>query len=241
MEDINKTINKVINFYSDLTFDEPTHKYFVKGKPLKYSVSGLIKKFTKKKDFDKIALQQDKKHRLPEGSHKRLWDYNKEAACALGTKVHYFGELYPFARTMKPTNGHEEAIVKFWEDMPQHIIPVKMEIQMYHKKFMFAGTADILLYDTIKNVFIIADYKTNKDLFKNFGDETLKGPFSHLLDCPYDKYQLQLSFYQILLEQTGVKVESRRIVWLKPNGEYDMYLTEDYREPLMEYLNNNKL
>jgi len=236
---IKDKLENIHKFFEGLTFNEEKHQYKVKDISLKLSVSGVIKKFVTEVDFDEIALEQDAKHGMSEGTMKQLWEYNKEAACAFGTKVHFFGELYPFHRTLKPTNKHEEAIVKFWNDLPEHIIPVKMELQMYHKKFMFAGTADIILYDTIKKVFIIADYKTNKDLFKNFRKKTLLAPFNNLLDSPYSKYVLQLSFYQLLFEQTGYKVDSRRIVWLKPDGNYEMYLTDDYRKPIMEYLNNN--
>ena len=129
----------------------------------------------------------------------------------------------------------EEAIVNFWNDLPSTVIPVVMELQMYHKEYMFAGTADILLYNTVTNTFIIGDYKTNKDLFKNYKGKTLLSPFKNLLDNPYNKYQLQLSFYQLLLEQTGFKVSSRKLIWLKPDGTYLLYNTDDYTDILNRF------
>ncbi len=231
-------IKGIEEFFNQLTFVEKTHKYYVGDDKIKYSVSGLIHKFVEHVDFDEIAEKKDRELGLPVGSHKQMWKYNAESACALGTKVHFFGELYPFCKELEPTNPQEEAIVKFWNDLPEHIVPAKMELQMYHKEYMFAGTADILLYDTKKDVFHIADYKTNKDLFKNFADKRMLAPFDDLQDSPISHYGLQLSFYQILFEQTGHKVESRKIVWLKNDGSYELYPLKDYTNELREQLKN---
>ena len=67
------------------------------------------------------------------------------------------------------------------------------------------------------------------------------GPFKDLLDMPLNHYQLQLSFYQILFEQLGLRVESRKIIWVKPTGDYEMYDTQDYTSILKDYLKNNKV
>lgn len=67
------------------------------------------------------------------------------------------------------------------------------------------------------------------------------GIFDNLLDSPYNKYQLQLSFYQILLEQIGLKVSSRKLIWLRPTGKYELYNTEDYTDVLRDWLKNNEL
>lgn len=66
-----------------------------------------------------------------------------------------------------PFNAQEEAVVKFWKELPEHIILVGVEIRMYHFSLLYPGTMNILLFDTKNQTYIIADYKTNKDLFKN--------------------------------------------------------------------------
>lgn len=233
--------NKIIGFFKDLEFNEPNHIYSVNGNRIKNSVSKLIKRFVKKTNFDNIAISIDNRDSLPNGTTSMMWKLNSNVSLAIGTAAHYFGEMYPFNKILKPSNGYEEAIVKFWNDLPDHIVPVVMELKMYHKDYMFAGTGDILLYNTKTGYYIIGDYKTNKDLFKNFQGQTMKGPFTFLLDMPLNHYQLQLSFYQILFEQIGFNVESRKVIWLKPDGEYEMYDTEDYTEVLKDYLKNNKV
>ena len=42
--------------------------------------------------------------------------------------------------------------------------------------------------------------------------------------------------YQLLFEQCGFEVESRRIIWLKPNGTYENFKTEDLTQKLLKEL-----
>ena len=141
-------------------------------------------------------------------------------------------EGYVVDRTHKSMSGFDDAIKKFWADLPDYIVPLLLEIRMYHKKYMFAGTADILLYNTRTGQIYIADYKTNKDLFKNYQGQRMTGPFSHLLCSPFNHYKLQLSYYQILLEQIGIKVSGRKLIWLKKEGDYLLYNLDDYSDVL---------
>ena len=129
--------------------------------------------------------------------------------------------------------GQERAVIKFWNDLPEHVVPLILELQMYHKQYMYAGTADVPLYNKKTKTVIIADYKTNKDLFKNFRGKKLLHPFTDLLDNPFNKYQIQLSYYQLLFEQVGLNVSSRKIIWLKKDGEYEVFDTVDYTEKLI--------
>ena len=236
-----KDINKILKFFNGLEFNEGQHLYTVNGKNINSSVSKIIKNFVKPFDTDGISKGVARKRGLSQKEVLAEWKEISDKACDKGTRVHIFGELYPFDRTLKPSDKYEEAVVKFWNDLPSHIVPVIMELRMYHKDYLFAGTGDILLYNKISGQYIIGDYKTNKDLFKNFKGQKMLSLFDDLLDMPLNHYQLQLSFYQILFEQIGLKVESRKIIWLKPDGTYDMYDTEDYTGTLKEYLKHNKV
>ena len=229
MENIKK---EILDFFKGLTFDEDTHKYFVQGTPIDRSVSLLIKDFCL--PFDKNRLSFHVANKLGKSQNEVLQSWKDEADKAIrqGKEAHLFGELYPFNRNLRPQSQFDVAIMKFWNDLPPHIVPVMCELQMYHLKKRYAGTADIILYNTKTGKFIIGDYKTNKDLFKNFKGQKMLDRFSNFLDNPFNKYQLQLSYYQILLEQTGVEVSGRKLIWLKPDGTYLLYDTQD----LTQYL-----
>lgn len=229
--------DRISTFFNDLSFVEDTHTYFIKKDKVKLSVSKIVEKYKNKADWEAIKEGLSAKTGKSPQQIQEEWDKISEKACTLGTATHLFGEHYAINRNLIPSTPFEQAIVKFWNDLPEHIVLLKTEAQMYHKHFLFAGTSDILLYNTITKEIYIADYKTNKDLFKNFRLNRMSGVFSDLLCMNFNHYALQLSLYQILIEQVpGVKISKRKIIWLKPDGNYEMYDTEDYTEELQKEL-----
>ena len=230
---------KYINhFFQGLEFDEPTHRYSLNGVSIPVSVSGIVNKFKKPFPFEEKSRKKALEEGVTQQEIKDRWTNKKNKACELGTRVHLFGEKYTFDRNIVAQDGYEEAIVKFWDCLPSHIVPVMVEVRMYHKKYRFAGTCDTLLYNTHTGKHILTDYKTNEDLFKNFAGERLLHCFSDLLKNDFNCYQIQLSLYQLLFEQTGLQIEDRRIIHLNPNGDFKLYQTEDYTDRLLYYLEN---
>lgn len=222
--------------FNKLSFEETKHKYYVEGNPLSKSVSALIGDFYEHFDAQQVAPYSAAKAGVTTEEILKQWaDINQESRDR-GHRVHAFGEIYQFNRNLRPSCPQEEAIVKFWQDVPEHILPLAAELRMYHFKHLFAGTADIILFDTKTQTYIIADYKTNKDLLKNYKGKTMLGPFSHLLDNPLNHYAIQLSYYQLLLEQVGVKVSKRIIIWLGLDGNYQLFNTEDVTDILKQQL-----
>lgn len=170
------------NYFSKLKFDEKSHSYTVEDKKLT-SVSHFIHKYKNRFDAQAVAPFSAKKLGLSTEEVLQMWEDNKNRACELGTKVHLFGENYVLNNfTGDPTDGYEQAIVNFWKILPEHIIPVTLELQMYNEDFRIAGTADIICYNTKTKKLQILDYKglpldtpilTTKG-FKNMGDLTLE-------------------------------------------------------------------
>lgn len=226
-------VTQINDFFSPLQFEEERHLYTVDGIQLT-SVSGKIKEYTEPFDREGIAQRVASKRGVEIDIVLSEWDEIKDKACAIGNKTHLFGENYSVSSL--PTNGYELAVVRFWASLPEHIIPVIFELKMYCKNWGVAGTADIILYNKKTNKFIIGDYKTNKDLFKNYKGKTLLGPFNNMLDMPISKYEMQLSYYQLLFEKTGFEIEDRFLVWVKPNGEFDIFHTDDLTDKIKKEL-----
>lgn len=224
---MDKLKQEILTFFKDITFNEEFHKYYVKGEELHTSVSGVIKNFYEEFNAEVVSHYTAKKEGKTQEEVLKAWRSNSEEACRVGSKVHLFGECYALDRSLKPENGYERAIVKFFEDLPEYIIPLLPEVLMYHKDYLFGGTADLPLYNIKENKIYITDYKTNKDLFKNYKGKRMLGRFSDFLDNPFNHYQIQLSLYQILLEQVGYEVSGRKIIHLLPSGEYLAYDTEN--------------
>lgn len=231
---------KILDYFKELQFVAEEHKYQLGGRVLS-SVSSVIKKYTAPFDADKIAGFVAAKRGITKEEVLAEWEAKKNAACDRGNEAHAFAETittsqYDSEFAISTNNGLQQAILKFWSNIPDYIEPAFHELKMFSEELGIAGTADLILYNNKTGKYIICDYKTNEDLFKNYRKKKLLVPFNDLLDMPYSKYELQLSMYQILFEQCGFEVESRRIIWLQDDGTYKTYKTQDLTHRLLNEL-----
>lgn len=158
-------------------------------------------------DYDSITVEY--KDRLKKDEEGRL----------------YFEAIYP----------KEIAALKFWNDMPRCYVPIMPETKVYRKDLGYSGTFDLLVYydATLNNKteeksgLIIMDWKTNKDLYKCYGNNLLE-PFNELKDMPVSLYKLQQSLYELALTHIGLKVVGRMLMWLLETGEYEKVPLESY-------------
>ena len=242
-QDLNNLKQYVITYFSNLNFNSQEHSYKYRDRTLS-SVSSIIKRYVEHVDFNQIAkfvAIRETKLRGYKVTQKMIlqeWEDKKNASCDKGNKAHSFGEVYEKGIVADKDDNYQKAIVAFWESLPEHIIPFLFELQMFSEELGIAGTSDIILFNTKTKKFIIADYKTNEDLFKNHKGKKLMKPFNFLLDSPFGKYTIQLSMYQYLFEQMGIgfEVEGRKIIWLKSDGTFEIYNTEDCREQIVKDL-----
>jgi hypothetical protein len=76
-------------------------------------------------------------------------------------------------------------------------------------------------------------------LRKDFSRENgkmLLPPFGDYFEEPLSYYTAQLSCYQIPLEDIGLNIIARRIVWLKDDGTYELIPLNDVTERLRSVL-----
>lgn len=225
--------NKIDWLFSDLVFEEHSHTYNVNGTFFP-SVSSLIKKHETFVDFEAIAKAIAVRDSKPTSQVKKEWTKVKDDACALGTATHNYAEFYD--GTQIPENDLQLAAKKFFDELPDYYEVIFKELRMYSREFKYAGTADLILLDKRTNTLVIADFKTNKDLWKSY--QMLLPPFEDLEQNNFNKYQFQLSYYQIMLEQSNYEISNRVIVWLKRDGTYELHFAEDYTKELRKCLLN---
>lgn len=267
---------KIRSSFNGLVFIEDGHKYFLNGKPMT-CVSDVTHLF--QEHFDSKTKAQETYERNfnnPKSKYYGMtadeilvsWKKISNEACTTGTFRHEFGEscfyymigqhdkiLPDYQNRLTEDGGFvaydpkEEAVVKFYEDIPECIIPIMAETKVYDADLGYSGTFDILFYYDAelegkkpdKSGLIVMDWKTNVNLYKNFKEKKLLVPFEELLDMPLNLYKLQLSLYQNCLEKVGLKVIARRILWLKPDGTYDKINLEEFVATLKETLKNREL
>ena len=129
--------------------------------------------------------------------------------------------------------------MKFFDELPSSYHLVLNETKVYSGKNLddnknlkeqICGTFDMLYWydgdgDLSKAGFVILDYKTNANLFSDYNrkyNKVLLPPFSNIIEEDYGLYIIQLNLYALMLEDIGLPVVAKRIVWLKEDGTYQM-------------------
>lgn len=238
MLNLNEVLFKLENAFSDLEFEVEKHLYRVNNKLLT-STTSKIKQHTPEFNEKEAAGNVARKLQIKPNEILLEWKNKREKAAYQGTKVHLFAENYIINNELIPTCRQEEAVKKFIHEniLSGKYTVLTTELKMYSEKYKYAGTLDLLLWDNKLKQIVIADYKTNYDLDKQYG--CLLEPFSYTPNTPYCKYQIQLSYYQILLEEINLHAKQRLIVWLKTDGTYELRNCVDFTLTLKDYLNND--
>ena len=213
---------------NSVVYLEPVeHKYYhkVTGESFK-SVTTVLGMLEPEFNSEQIALaisMQDpskKKEQYQNMSQEEIlaeWKRINDEANEYGTEIHEIMERYLLAdKIYIPKNDYErEIILKFQkvDDMSGDIYP---ETILFSEKYKIAGTCDIL--EIKDGYFNILDFKTNKeiDYISKYGN-WLNKPVTHLSDCNFNIYALQLSLYAYMFQmQTKMKVGKLQIFYLNP-------------------------
>lgn len=154
---------------------------------------------------------------------------------------------------LAPIHPKEEAVELFMKELPSSYHLVLNEAKVYsgknpdaskNLKEQICGTFDMLYWydgdgDAAKAGFVILDYKTNKNLYNEYNRKyrrMLLPPFGNLYEEDYGLYVIQLNLYALMLEDIGLPVIARKIVWLKDDGTYDIIDTPCISDVLRECL-----
>jgi hypothetical protein len=241
---ISRINSNIDQLFSALNFEEARHLYYKRDRNgIRYlpSVSSKVEHYVPPFDEAYWLPRCARKEGMSEVDLARKWQLINETACELGHKTHSF--LEKFDGFKQPNSPQETAGINFLKSLGNRYVIIRKELRMFHHIFMYAGTMDLLLYDTETNTLIIADYKTNGDLFKTFG--MMNSPFNYLESHPYNHYQIQLSLYQILLQQLAdileIEISERWIIHLNAIEEFKVYKTNFFDEELLEELNSKLL
>ena len=136
-----------------------------------------------------------------------------------------------------PTRPKENAILKFYDELHPNLYFVLAETKVYSNKSdvskvnnPFCGTFDLLMWydnptDSSKSGLVVLDWKTNRELKKDFSREQgkfLLPPFGELYEEPLSYYTLQLNLYSLCLAGIGLPPIGARVIWLKDDGTYEL-------------------
>lgn len=208
-----------------ITFVEEGHKY--SGLNVKWeSATGLISKLHPHFPTDEAANncstnENSKYYGLTPDEIKEIWRKENTRSTDEGSLYHNKKEDYINSKDKMIRNGMLLDVLKSPViDGVKHSLPQKLrdgiypEYIVYREDLKFCGQVDLLI---VQNGFInILDYKTNKELSfhgKQIWEfdplskkrkptdkrQMMFDPVSHLEDCNFNHYQIQLSLYMFLM------------------------------------------
>lgn len=210
--------------------------YFLHGESLP-SVSRLIEEHYPPFNTEAILPLSAKKQGISVKDLRDKWQRTNIDACELGHTTHDFLEIYDGSQT--PQLPQQIAGIKFFKHILVEYEIVCREIRMYSRKFKYAGTADLLLRHKKTGKLVLADYKTNKDLWKSYNN--MFYPFHYLESSPYNHYQLQLSYYQMMLEEQGFEIDNRILAYLQSDEEFEIFELVSFTDDLIEHMESKKV
>lgn len=208
-----------------IVFDPRAHCYKNELTNEEYiSATTLLNKYKKPFDRDNIAKKVAAKENVSVESVLAKWEKINSISKTQGTKIHEAIELYNKDKTV--TEEYSD-IIESYSNLG--IISDKDELlveeKVYNHNYRVAGTVDIIRNES-KGSFSIFDIKTNKKFnFFNAYSEMLLHPLSHLSNCEYSLYSLQLSLYAYMYQQlTGRRINTLGIIYCDvPNKSFNYY------------------
>lgn len=221
-----------------VTFDPITHTYKDKEGNILISCSQLLSKYKEPFDPDgSITAKYALKNGLTVEEVKAKWKQENIQSCDYGTSVH--NELEYFIHTGEIRDSpYEHFVVQF--SKLSYGGKVFSERMLYSLEHMIAGTADLI--EKGGNLVNIDDFKTNKKLEKySPWGKCMLHEVSHLEDCNFNHYQLQLSIYGYMCELAGLTVNRLRILYFNPITQLlEVHIAKYLRNEVINILNNKR-
>lgn len=213
-----------VKFYAD------DHKYISidEREPIDWiSVTRLIHFF--KEPFDTVKMadacskgKNPKYNKMKPEDIIALWASENKRAVNLGSWYHDQRERDLLACNTITREGRELQIVNPLMDGMVKLAPDQQLVEgiypehlVYLKSVGICGQADRI--EIVNDRIDVYDYKTNKEIKmesfvgKNGKSKKLLGPLSHLDECNYNEYALQLSTYMYIIQKHNFNLNPGKI------------------------------
>jgi len=216
------------------------------------SVTSLLSNFKKPFDAEKVAASVTKKSRskwfgIPPEKILELWKAEADRATTLGTFYHNQREADLCSLSSIELEGIPIPVYKPLEEGALKKAPeqkltdgIYPEHMVYLKSAGICGQSDLV--EVVNSKVNIIDYKTNKEIktesFKNWEgiSDKMQHPVSHLDDCNFNHYALQLSIYMYIILKHNRKLRPGKIYI--HHVIFEVEGTDEYGYPITRYSSN---
>jgi ATP-dependent exoDNAse (exonuclease V) beta subunit len=223
-----------LNKFNGISFNEAEHSYYFNGKKC-ISVTQAISKFKKPFETEIIASRYAKKHGLDKNEVMDQWKMANLDSTRRGSQLHKYAEMR-FSSKMVEVDPDVEPLCEmfdhFYNDSKDRLIPIRCEFVVGDYDIGMCGTLDKLFYNVTAQEIQIWDYKTNKEISRSSKYKNMMtNELSHLQECEFTTYSLQLSLYKILIERnTSLKLGKSYLVWINEVNDKYKIIGTDYME-----------
>lgn len=234
---------------AQIVFDEGPHVYTILCDPEGKYMSVTTWNHSHFSEFDADVIidkmmsnpsrwKQSKYYGKTKQQIKDEWAASALEASTLGTQMHKAIECYynrvPIEPEVMKTREYCH-FLSFLKDFPE-LKPYRTEWMIFDTELKFAGSVD-MLFENPDGTLEIYDWKRSKEIkMENPWQDAITPCISHLPDCNYYHYCLQLNTYREILERNyGVTIRGMYLVILHPNQEtYLRIQVEDLREEIRD-------
>ncbi|MCM1137460.1 MAG: PD-(D/E)XK nuclease-like domain-containing protein [Muribaculum sp.] len=219
-----------------LEFDPKSHTYHLGAQQLK-SVTTLVEECFPQFDAIYWAHRKAPQEGVSPEELMARWERDAQRARDLGTIMHDKIEHYYLGDDVGDDTDAYRLFRCFASN--NRLYPYRTEWRIYYEEYGVAGTLDFL-ERTLDGTFNIWDWKRSRKLINRNGmietispfRKTAHHPISHIPDCSYYHYALQVSVYRYILEQKyGITINKMRLGVFHPS--YSGYYIVD-----LPYLRN---
>lgn len=232
---------------SRIRFVEDSHTYYVDGSEdgQEYtSTTKLMHSMFKPFDADEVIEKMRRSRTWSSSPYygmspdeiKAGWEENRDSAARSGTSMHANIENYYNGIEYDSTSREFQMFQRFRDDH-SNLVPYRTEWCIFDEDSKVSGSVD-MVYEDRENTnnrssnkkYVIADWKRSKAIKTENKWQSGTSIFSsHLPDCNFIHYSLQLSAYKYILEKNyGLEISKTFIVVLHPNQDaYMKIMTQD--------------
>lgn len=202
-------------------YHDPSHKYFL-GTNVYRSATTIVSQFYEKFDTEERVIYMTERYGRDPQYWKAKWEEENRISLVRGSRKHDKEEQFLYNRgfTMVTAKSYPVFDMRRYYNSPVKYIALPdgtyPELKLWRHDWKIAGRADKPTFETLNNgqrYAHIEDYKTNKSIdTRGFNGRKMLEPLTHLEDCEWTHYTLQLSLYQYMLEYFGFRPGIRRII-----------------------------
>ena len=115
------------------------------------------------------------------------------------------------------------------------------EVKICAEELQLAGTIDLMIYNKKKNKIYLIDWKTNQKIKKTGYNKGIKPSTKLIDDCSFNRYTLQLSMYQYILEKFyTAHIDGLYIIHLKED-DYDILQCDFQSDHISNMIQSKKI